>query len=264
VACDVSTNRAGGLIIHLAYRSLTQVDVTGEPVEEYRPVLFDAAGRRRVLKAKAPGEWQPLLLLWPHSEGVGLAGSSNDAGIFRFEVPPVGWPGPSPDPHVALIGVERLAPSTLRGARLASFLATMRRLERAEYTQVSLEGLGDPYSWVTCPHVGIVWPSGLLREPFVGRDLPGNTEFRHGARLGAFEVLRRDRGETGAAPKAMRDAQIARFVRLMAEFERVYGPLVPNRVETPFLDAYEILRRRAARSSRHDPDLEAARSGADY
>jgi hypothetical protein len=220
VVCDVSTTRAGALAIYLAYRSSTQILVLGEPVLEYRPVLFDADGHRRVLAPlRRAGQSS-----FSSSHG-GLPVEGSEVAMSRYLIDPDAWPGRSGTEGVALIGVEQLSPQALRAARLESFLAAVR----------DREGRMD----------------GQDRERRSRPKPPGEFEVLWGTPdavyLGAYDVLRGHAGERVTSPGSLRAGRIADFERHMAILERNWGPHFASRVETPLLDAHEITRRRPGR-----------------
>jgi RNA polymerase sigma factor (sigma-70 family) len=222
VACNVSTNRAGILAINLAYRSLTAINGTDNTVQEYRPILFDAAGHHHLLEAsshslKSFGFPRPKLPSdWSHT------------AVFRFEVRPDRRPNRSRDrlspADVAYIGVERLSPRTLRDACIASFMASMRRDEdRLDLSEK--KGRSELRYALAYTIKSTGWP---------------------GAQLGAYEILRAQLGQPGTTPESLREVRIAQFVVAMRRLEQDWGPLFAKMVETPYFEAYEIFRHQSA------------------
>jgi RNA polymerase sigma factor (sigma-70 family) len=227
VACDVSTTGAGLLTIQLAYRSSTRasVSVLGEPrVYEYRPVLIDAAGRHDV-PAASQGS------IGENSSGNRrIPGDWSDMAMVRYEVPADRWRGRSRDgltpQAVVQIGVERLSPKTLREARVASYVAY---IQRQEY--------------------------GLDRRD---RELQANTpenarltqyaRYRLGADLGAYEILRTHLGKPARTTESLRPARITQFLWLMREAEHQWGSRFEAMMQTPYLVAYDLVRRQTGGS----------------
>jgi RNA polymerase sigma factor (sigma-70 family) len=222
VACDVSKTRTGVLAVHLAYRSSTSLHGSVRYAEEYRPVLFDAKGNRHVLDSEgrlAVSSFSPLR--------TGSPIDWNDTAVCRFEVQPDLWRSTSRDrfsgEDVVLIGVERLSQKSLRDGRRALFMAFIEKQYHFMDMKDKQQRSHPSYN--------------IINSPF-GPTYPGSF-------LGAYEILRTERGQPSTTPEALRAARIALFLRMIEKLEHQWGARFANMVETPLLDAYEIVRRQS-------------------
>jgi RNA polymerase sigma factor (sigma-70 family) len=247
VVCALSTTLQGVLNIDIVYPSRTQVHNNGGCDEEYRPVVIDTSGRRHVLIGTQPYCFESgaaaslAATVFSSVRPSPLFGGifcmapvdrrtygSADLGVFRLKLglavrekmPQAFSIRPS---DVALIGVERLGPETLRNARVSSFLEVLRLHENWFLESEARFRLRADHA---------------IDQPVLDPSL--RADFERVACLGAYEKLLNHMRQASKTPEPLRSARIRELVRFVKHEESLRGTSFENRVDPTLVYAYEI------------------------
>jgi hypothetical protein len=126
---------------------------------------------------------------------------------------------------VALIGVERLNPETLRDARLSTFMEILRKRE-GWYVDLERQFRANT------DHV--------FDQPTLTSERRLHLQLV--AALGAYEILLDHMRRLGTTPEAVRSARIKEFIQFMKKEESLRGARFATWVDPTLVYAYELAR----------------------
>jgi RNA polymerase sigma factor (sigma-70 family) len=231
--CALSKTSTGVLTIDVAYQSRTLVHNIGGCVEEYRPVLIDTSGQRHVLTGT-----QSYFDSSSGPDPRAIYGRA-DTAVFRLELGPPMERNvcrfPISPSDIAVVGIERLSPETLRDARISAFMKHVRAYEPS-YADLERRWRAQPDHRV---HRSVPKPS----YPYVPEAV---------AWLGAYEFLQSHVGQFGTTPAPLQSARIADFASHMRREEYLRGSQFTSWVDPTLVYAYELLQHQGSKA-RADP-----------